>query len=173
MTGKKLFAVYVGGDIEGSQIELHDMRFVAGKTIEDCYDDLKSKWWGRPQSLHLDAWGAVEWADGYAVDLADEPATDGLKLWFLNLGGYDQKQFTELHHNVFKVAPDWRTAKQSALKDIADWFSPHKDTVFEIENVVDVAAASDSGALHVRLTPDPTPRAFKYETRYVPIGKMT
>jgi hypothetical protein len=26
----KLFAIYIGGEIEGANIELHDMRFVVG-----------------------------------------------------------------------------------------------------------------------------------------------
>jgi hypothetical protein len=65
----KLFMFYVGGDCGGSNIELHDIRFSVGETPEDCHDDLRRQWWGTPESLHLDCWGAVEHADGYHVAL--------------------------------------------------------------------------------------------------------
>ena len=36
------------------------------------------------------------------------------KLFFVNLGGYDPDEFTELHKNVLLVAPDAKTAKAKA-----------------------------------------------------------
>ena len=118
---RKLFAAYVGGTVEGCHVELHDMRFVIGEKIEDCYDDLRAQWWGDPESLHLDAWGAVEWADGHDVEIVDSADNGVQKLWFLNLGGYDAEQFTELHRNLFLVSPDWRSAKVRALGHVEDW----------------------------------------------------
>ncbi len=41
-----LFMVYVGGYTVSSNIELHDMRFVIGETIESCYPQLLQEWWG-------------------------------------------------------------------------------------------------------------------------------
>ncbi len=37
----KLFIIYIGGTHENAFIEVHDMRFVIAKTIEDTYDSLK------------------------------------------------------------------------------------------------------------------------------------
>lgn len=169
----KLFAVIVGGEIEGCHVELHDTRFVAGETIEDCYQDLRAQWWGTPASLHLDAWGPLQWADGYAVEVVHEAdAPDDLqRLWFLNLGGYDPAQFAELHHDVFMVAPDWRSAKARAIDEIRRWTAPHKDNAFDVERSIDVAGAL-AGGWRLRLTPSPEPRPFEFEARYVPIGKM-
>ncbi len=150
--GRKLFAVYVGGFVEGAHVELHDMRFAIGATIEDCFDDLKAQWWGAPESLHIDAFGALECVDGYRIDVVDEPAPGADRLWFFNLGGYDPALFTELHENVFVVAPDWRIGKRKALARIAGWTSPHKDYVFDVETMVDVAAAIGPAA-YLRLTP--------------------
>ena len=169
----KLFAVVVGGEVEGCHVELHDTRFVAGERIEDCYDALKAQWWGTPESLHLDAWGPLEWADGYGVEIVRgaEAAEDLQRLWFLNLGGYDPSRFEELHRNVFLVAPDWRSAKTRALAEVKTWTSPHKDYAFDVERAIDVAGALGDG-WRIRLTPDPEPKPFEFEARYVPIGKV-
>lgn len=167
----KLFAVYVGGLIEGCHVELHDVRFAVGASIEDCYASLKAQWWGAPESLHLDAWGPLDWADGHRVEIGDAPPPDGPRLYLVNLGGYDPAQFTELHENLFIVAGDERTAKKRALERVAGWVSPHKDAVLEIDGIVDVAAAAPSGR-HVRLTPDDHAQPFRFEARYVPIGRM-
>jgi Domain of Unknown Function (DUF1543) len=97
----KLFVFHVGGDCGNSNVELHDVRFSVGETAEDCFDDLRRQWWGEPKSLHLDAWGAVEQADGYDVELSAEPSKSAqAKLFFVNLGGYDPAEFTELQRNV-------------------------------------------------------------------------
>jgi hypothetical protein len=166
----KLFVVIVGGTVPGAHVELHDTRFVIGRTIEDCYADLRAQWWGTPESLHLDAWGALEWADGWRVEIADRPAARDEKLWFFNLGGYDPARFDELHANLFVVGADWRAAKKRALEKAAsDWVSPHKDYVFDVDVAVDVAAAAKG---HVRLVPDAAEAPFRFEARYVPIGKI-
>lgn len=165
----RLFAVYVGGTIKGAHVELHDMRFVAAACIEDAYEDLRSQWWGDARSLHLDAWGAIEWADGYKVTIGAGPCASGKRLFFINLGGYDPAQFTELHENCFIVAEDERAAKAQAMERIRSWTSPHKDFVHAIETVIDVAAAAQSG--HIRLDPAPAAEPFRFEARYVPIGR--
>lgn len=169
----KLFVVIVGGEVEGCHVELHDTRFVAGERIEDCYDALKAQWWGTSESLHLDAWGPLEWADGYEIEAVDaETAADDLqRLWFLNLGGYDPAQFAELHHNVFMIAPDWRSAKTRAIAEIKHWEAPHKDNALDVERAVDVERALGA-RWRIKLTADAEPKPFRFEARYVPIGKM-
>ena len=74
----KLFMFYVGGNCGNSNVELHDVRFSIGETQEDCHEDLRKQWWGNPESLHLDCWGAVEQADGFDVALTKEAAADSV-----------------------------------------------------------------------------------------------
>lgn len=181
----KLFAVYVGGSVAGAHLELHDMRFVAGERIEECYDALRAQWWGVPKSLHLDAWGPVEWADGF--DISVEPVSEGTagtgtgpgrQLYLVHLGGYDPGQFTELHENFFVVADSPQGAKKRALVRIDDWHSPHRDAVLELDDVIDIADALDGPAggagaeLTVRLTPNANEKPFQFETGYRPIGRI-
>ncbi|NYF32587.1 DUF1543 domain-containing protein [Sphingopyxis sp. JAI108] len=56
----KLCTNYIGGEMAGANIELHDMRFVAAPTIADTYDALRRQWWGTPGILHIDCWAEIE-----------------------------------------------------------------------------------------------------------------
>ncbi|MEM9262950.1 MAG: DUF1543 domain-containing protein [Pseudomonadota bacterium] len=174
----KLFMILVGGMVEGCHVELHDVRFAIGDTIDDCIPALRAQWWGIPKSLHLDAWGAVEAVDGFSITLTEKGAVQRAdadhKLFFCNMGGYDPAQFTELHENVLVVAESAQEARRKAIKRIKHWTSPHKDAVLACETVIDVASAAGSD-WHVALTQTPDHKSgaddFAFEARYVPIGR--
>src|SRR4051812_44142671 len=97
----KLFYLYIGGATHTSLIELHDVRFTVGKTLQSTYDDIRQSWWGTPDSLHLDCWGELTSADGYNISLKPEAPESEDKLYFVNMGGYAPDDFTELHKNIF------------------------------------------------------------------------
>ena len=136
----KLFVIYIGGSHEKAFIELHDMRFVVADCIEDTYDYLRKSWWGTPESLHLDAWGELKHADDYDIHITNEPSTDMVnKLFFINLGGYDNNEFTELHKNIFIVAKNEIEAKTKSLNQIQKWHMKHRDYQFDVEKVINVS----------------------------------
>lgn len=167
----KLFMFYVGGDCGNSNVELHDVRFSIGRTAQDCWPDLRTQWWGEPKSLHLDCWGEVEQADGYDVVLTQEAIEESEhKLFFVNLGGYDPKEFGELHKNILLVAPDAKAAAAKALERIQSWSLPHKDNVFEVEKAVDISAAMEQYGYGLKLTKAAIETPFVFECDYVPIG---
>lgn len=169
---KKLFGIYIGGAHEKSIIELHDMRFVVADSIEDTYEELKNTWWGTPESLHLDAWGVVRWADGYEVHIKDIPSDDNTnKLFFVNLGGYDRHQFTELHKNVFVVAENSSKAKVKALRQILDWESHHRDYQLEIDNITCINNLTDTENFYIHLVPTSEEIPFEFTCKYTPIGQ--
>jgi Domain of Unknown Function (DUF1543) len=158
----KLFAFYVGGETENSNVELHDIRFAVGDRMEDCYESLRKQWWGTPKSLHIDCWMKSTHADGHAVQLRLEPFVGKERLFFANLGGYDMDQFTELHSNVFVIAPDKDSAKKRSLSTITHWTKNHRDTLFEVEHILGLDTVAAPHGLHVHLTPSPDspPPAF-------------
>ena len=167
----KLFMFYIGGDSGNSNVELHDVRFSIGNSPEDCYEDLRQQWWGTPESLHLDCWGAVEQADGYDVTLTTAPPGDTTsKLFFVNLGGYSPLEFAELHKNVLIVAPDAGSAKQKAIAQISDWSLPHKDRLFEVEKAINLTALMRDYGRFISLTPATTPKPFVFQCDYLPIA---
>ncbi len=163
--------IYIGGIHEKALIELHDIRFVIAETIEDTYEELKSSWWGTPRSLHIDAWGMLDYVDGYNISLKPEaPLNPENKLYFVNLGGYDSNEFTELHKNVLVVAPNESKAKVRALKQILDWQSHHRDYQFELENILSISELISTKNLHIHLEPTDTPKEFEFTCKYLPIG---
>jgi hypothetical protein len=168
----RLFAFYIGGAAPGSLVELHDVRFAIADRIEDTYETLRAGWWGTPESLHLDCWGELTSADGHNIVLRDYPAADDNRLWFVNLGGHDPADFTELHQNVFVVAPTASKAQVRALKSAPSWQSRHRDYVHEVENVFaveDVVTARSGWHIHLEKTDRPAP--FVFECGYWPIAK--
>lgn len=167
-----LFVIYIGGSHSQSLIELHDMRFVIANTIEETYDVLRQSWWGDMTSLHIDAWGVLNYADGHHILISNQPPRNTAnKLFFVNLGGYDQSQFTELHQNIFVVATDAQEAKQKAVQKIKHWESPHRDYLHEIDTVLDLGAmlAQKNHYVHVVETQDEI--SFEFTCCYTPIGK--
>jgi len=149
----KLFAIYIGGEHPGANIEVHDMRFVAAPTIEATYPTLLAQWWGREGSLHVDCWSEISQADGYEVSLRPEPHQGKEKLYYVNLGGYDGVAFAEQHRNVFVVADTLSAAKARAIKRASDWTDAHRDEMYEAEQAFALDAAAQAQRLHIHLTP--------------------
>jgi hypothetical protein len=166
-----LFVIYIGGKHKDAFIELHDIRFVLAETIEDTYEELKNSWWGEIETLHLDCWGILKSAGNYNIRLKKEPANSENKLFFVNLGGYDLNEFTELHKNVFVVAPTESKAKVQGLKQILDWKSHHRDYLYEVENIVNLNKIVAEKNLYIHLEPTDAPDPFEFTCKYVSIGK--
>lgn len=163
--------MYIGGSHEKSFIELHDIRFVIAETIGDTYPKLRETWWGIPSSLHLDAWGCLDYADGYEIQIKSTPSLDSTnKLYFINLGGYDSEQFTELHKNIFVVAETPSKAKVKALKQILHWQSFHRDYQFDIDDIISVDSALSDQNFYIHLIPTEESRPFEFTCRYMPVG---
>lgn len=170
---KKLFMVYIGGHMPTSNIEVHDVRFVIGDEIEDCYPALQSQWWGDPDTLHLDCWGAVSTVDGHDITLSDRPGENsGLGLFFVNLGGYDPATFDELHKNMLVVAQSEAFAKHKAKETVKHWQIPHKDTLFEVEKTLNLTdhVLKEQG-LFLHLSPSREQRPFEFTCLYTPISQ--
>lgn len=167
----KLFVIYVGGKTPTSLIEVHDIHFAIGETIEDTYDQIRDQWWGTSKSLHLDAWGALTSVENYNVLLKSKPSANDINnLYFINLGGYDPNEFSELHKNIFVIAKSEDEAKHKAKATISNWTVPHKDNLYTVEDCVNVnkILLQKGLSIHLEYTNDPQP--FQFTCKYVPIG---
>jgi len=147
----KIFAIYIGGELAGANIELHDMRFVLAESIEETHEALRHQWWGRPGSLHIDCWSELSHADGYKITLECHASMDANKLFYVNLGGYDPAHFTEMHKNMFVVAETESKAKIRALKTVRHWNTFHKDDMFEAEQSFCINTAAQDGTWYIHL----------------------
>lgn len=152
-----LFVIYIGGSHSDSLIELHDIRFIAANSIEETYDVLRKSWWGIPASLYIDAWGVLRYADGYGIEISQaQPARNSHKLYFVNLGGYAANELE---------------AKQKALIQTSDWESPHRDYLYEVENLLDVNVLLNKEGFYLHLDEQAEPGLFEFSCSYNPIGR--
>jgi hypothetical protein len=103
----KLFAVLLGGRAPGCHIELHDVVFIVGESLEETYPHLVNKWFGKlHRSLHVDAHVELKYIDGYEITISKTLPNDNIEksLYFTNFGGYQPGFFGEIHHMNFYVA---------------------------------------------------------------------
>jgi hypothetical protein len=145
----KLFAVYLGGRAPKANTELHDVVFAVGESIEATYLQLLEKWFGDSHGLHLDSWLELDVVDGWRIGLAESPSPQSEKLFFVNLGAYDDS-FTELHASGFFVAATAQEAKkraQAALLRGAQ--TVHKDDLHQVDDCI---ALDRVGGLCITLT---------------------
>ena len=134
-----LYLVVLGGKIRGGHVEMHDVRWVIGETIESTIPDLKSEWIGNASGLHIDSYKLIRFVSGYRIKLVNSNEVNKNeinKLWFVNLGGYKAGEMLEQHHIELVVAPSVQAAKNKARKK---WYEPmntiHKDDHAEIVNI--------------------------------------
>ena len=112
-----LFLVYLGGRIQGCHIEMHDVRFVVGDSIEQTYSKLKAQWVGDKSNVHMDSYMQIQHIDGYQVEVVDSAHHQAEKLYFVNLGAYRADSLAEQHDFALYVARS--SEKQSnALKSL-------------------------------------------------------
>jgi Domain of Unknown Function (DUF1543) len=165
----KLFAIYVGGEVAGANIEVHDMRFVVAPSIRDTYDDLRRQWWGVPRSLHIDCWAEIDHADGFDLSLRPEPYEGAENLYYVNLGGYDRTDFSEKHRNMFVVAESVTQAKTRALRAVRDWDTPHRDDLYEAEQAFALDGIVGEVRLHIHLPRSAEQRPLRFTCEYMPL----
>jgi hypothetical protein len=168
----KLFAIYIGGEFKGANIELHDMRFVVAPSIADTHEELKRQWWGIPKSLHIDCWAEISEVDGYRVDLRPEPFIGPEKLFYINLGGYDAQEFREQHRNLFLVAGGVPEAKKRAIKHAKQWKVPHRDEMYEAEQAFALNDCARAQQLYLHLTPVAETKPLHFNCGYTPIKRQ-
>lgn len=165
----KLFAIYIGGEHPAANIEVHDIRFIAAETIEATHAALLSQWWGKPGSLHIDCWSEITRADGYEVSLRPEPFTGPERLFYVNLGGYDGRNFAEQHRNVFVVANDVKAAKGRAMALAAEWKDAHRDDMYEAEQAFALEDVARGERLHIHLKTSPMTGDPAFTCKYTPL----
>ena len=153
---KKIFVIGIGGSINKANIEVHDVQLVISDSIENTYEILKESWYG--ERLHLDEYTALSGADGYEIQIKDQPQNTSLCLFFVDMGGNLKETFGEQHEYGFFVAETENEAKVKAknvlLKHVEN---QHIDRIFKVESKVKF---SDGKVSFIHLIPDGKPRSF-------------
>ncbi|MFT9298881.1 MAG: DUF1543 domain-containing protein [Gluconobacter sp.] len=146
-----LYVFYLGGAAPGANIEVHDVQFAIANQPEDAYPSLAERWFGVRNSLHVDAYGVIAWADGHAVTLSPEKPVGGKTLYFINMGGYAAGELKEEHAFTFLVAASPEEAKATAKKTLLPGYDHrHRDNFMEVD---DCLPLEQIDGLYIHLTP--------------------
>ena len=146
---KFLFLVVLGGRAKKANVELHDVRWVIGSTIEDTYDQLRRDWFGSFEGLHIDSYKKIKYVDGYKINLKNieyeklknnklyNEKIHKLNLWFVNVGGYDPHSMQEKHEFGLVVAKSSLEAKNKAkFKWLKGLKKKHKDDITALKKLI-------------------------------------
>lgn len=164
-----LYMFYIGGNAGKSNIEVHDIQFVAANQPKDAWPALREAWFGDSDKIHIDGYSRITWADGYSVSLSPEPSPSAQKLFFVNAGGYSPDTLAELHEYDLFVAENAQGAKKKAMKTLLCGVDQrHKDNLKEVD---DCLLLEKIGDLFIHLTPCETGVRDRPEWQgYQPIG---
>ena len=144
-----LFMVMLGGRHPRANTEVHDVVMAVGHELTELYPQLKAKWFGAAKGLHIDAWmniqGFSQEGKHYRVELSHVAlGKDAERLYMVNLGGYDQQEFGELHRYVLVKAAHSKMAKQLGKKAYAQqWQKPHVDHVIDVDDCIKIEMVGD------------------------------
>lgn len=167
----ELFVVCLGGRASGCNVELHDVVFTVGTDIESTHHQLLEQWFGDPDGLHVDAWACVAQVPGYRVRLSSKPADNGMRLYFVNIGGYAPGELWERHAYALYAGGSRADVKARARKELlVGRDAVHRDDLYDIDDVLEVRPA---GAWHVVLEADPEAGNPPVTNGYFPIPRST
>lgn len=158
---------YIGGNAGKSNIEVHDIQFVAANKPEDAWPVLRDVWFG--DKIHIDGYSRITWADGYSITLSTEPSRSVDKLFFVNAGGYRPDTLAELHEFDLFVAENAQQAKIKALKTLlCATAHQHKDNLKDVD---DCLLLEKVGEFFINLIPCDSGNRDQPEWQgYQPIG---
>ena len=138
-----LFMVQLGGRPKGRLIEQHDIFFGVANQVSELIDDINNHWPEVNNKWHIDSYRAITKVGNHTVKLieSDNQAENdnGLKLFFINLGGYQRGSFEEFHHKLLIVAATQAEAiKQAKQSEFYQQFTyKDKDTPFNAASHID------------------------------------
>lgn len=144
-----LYMVQLGGRPKGRLIEQHDIFFGVANQVKELIADIDSHWPEVKSKWHIDSYRAITKVDNHVIRLVESneqvESNHDLKLFFINLGGYQQGSFEEFHYKLLVVAASQADAikqakqsdfyKQFTFKDKTSPFNAasHIDDKFEVD----------------------------------------
>ncbi len=149
-----LFIVMLGGKHPRARIEVHDVAFAVADTLQATYPQLRQAWFGSQAGRHIDSWMKVDGVEGWKVELSPlAPAPGAPRLYFINLGGYEDQSFGEAHQYLLVVAHDPNEAKAKGKRQmLAHWQKGHTDALMDVD---DCLAIDLVGGRYVHLVEAP------------------
>ena len=138
-----LYMVQLGARPKGRLIEQHDIFFGVANQVSELVEDINQHWPEVKNKWHIDSYRAITKVDGYTIKLIEsdkQVSKDAdLKLFFINLGGYQQGSFEEFHYKLLIVATSQAEAiKQAKQSEFYKQFTfKDKDSPFDAASHID------------------------------------
>jgi hypothetical protein len=150
----KLFMLMLGAKPKGRHTEQHDIFFVIANSINDVKPNIQAFWPEAEDKIHIDAWREVTSVEGYQISVVEKKTavaqSSKHKLFFVNLGGYQENKFEEQHYVLLTVKENkslaFREAKDSLFyqnnhipggtSHIDDRYGVDVDDLYEIEDIL-------------------------------------
>jgi len=144
----------LGAKPQGRHTEQHDIFFVIAESINDVKPNIHAFWPEAKDKIHVDAWREVTSVEGYQISIVEKQTgvapSSKHKLFFVNLGGYQENKFEEQHYVLLTVKEDkslaFKEAKQTlfykhnhfegATSHIDDKYGVDVDDLYEIEDIL-------------------------------------
>jgi len=167
----RLIACVLGGAAPGARTELHDVAFAVGPDLEAVHEQLLDGWFGDPHGLHVDAWAFLDSVEGYRVRLARTPPANGLRLYFINIGGYRPGEFGEQHAWGFFGGSGAGEVKARAKQVLLQGRTEiHKDNLHAVDDCLPVERIH---GWHIHLEPDTAAGPPVVTNGYAPLPAAT
>jgi len=153
-TELKLFMLLLGSRAPGRHVEQHDFFFGIAHTLKELVPAIKAFWPEAKGNIHIDGWREVTNVDGYYINVKlkrDISTTTSTKrLFFINLGGYQENKFEEQHYTILTVKANRAQASKEAkdtffykhhgfkgtVSHIDDKYGIDVDDLYEIEDIL-------------------------------------
>ncbi|HGJ8970445.1 DUF1543 domain-containing protein [Pseudomonas aeruginosa] len=135
-----LYVVMLGGRHPRAKIEVHDVVFVVADSLETAYPQLRDAWFGNNEGLHIDSWLEVGGIDNHRIEFSfHAPAPGDLRLYFINLGAYEEQIFGEAHRYLLVSARDKTEAKTLGKQRMqTGWMKPHIDALLDVDDCLPI-----------------------------------
>jgi hypothetical protein len=182
----KLYMLLLGCRPAGRYTEQHDIFFGIGASLKELVPAIKESWPEVKGNIHIDAWREVNYVDGYEVSVIPKSnllSTNGLSLFFINLGGYKQGEFEEYHYKVLTVAKDLEEAtiaakKTAFYKHVGIKGAPsHIDEEYgvdadDIHNVEEILSDECKSKYSIQIKPSDSKKEDDNHLGYLPIFRI-
>ena len=155
MSQFKLFMLLLGCKPQGRHTEQHDVFFGIATSLNELVPEIKA-FWPEPEKIHIDAWREVNTVEGFQISIIPKPTPDyppaeqENRLFFINLGGYQENKFEEQHYVLLTVKEDrasaFKEAKETlffqhnhfegANSHIDDKYGIDVDDIYQVEEIL-------------------------------------
>ena len=172
MSELKLYMILLGCLPPGRHVEQHDFFFGIATSLDELVPEMKA-FWTEPERIHIDAWREVNLVEGFQVMIKQrvddiKHVNQSTKLFFINLGGYQQNKFEEQHDVILTVKPDRASALMQAKET---FFFQHNYFEKAASHVDDKYGIDVDDAYHIEdiLSPE---QKQKYQIELVPSDNL-